>query len=403
MAVELYYTFNNSNSKDYSGNGIDGTDTSITYSAGDIGFNAVFNADNDSVDVGTFTALNGLTEVSLYFRAKFLTTTGTNYVFYKNSQFYATFDGTTLSVSIIGVSGTATVDFTPTLNTYYAIHVSYLHNGFADDMSIYVDGILEDSTTTQGALTTNSNNLYLGGNSGGGIDSARFEMNEFKVMSDNINTVQINSHIQNPNGLIIGQQKNLYALGDILCCNENQTNKGYAVVTFVDDNDVRIQPLNAYVQNGLMFNRVGNFWDSTRQYYFLVSDDGIRFYNGVSLSSEAFTDAKLVKADTITSNTVLDYGTLTGGINNYDIPDNNFISINAGSFASITGIAAQSYPRRVVLINRHASNTIRLYDNSGSSSTENRFDLVADYDIPANKSVEIFYDTLAARWRLIKE
>lgn len=403
MAVELYYTFNNQDSKDYSEKGLIGTDTSITYTSADIGYNAVFNSDSDNIRVSTFTALNGLTEVAFYFRAKFSATTGTKYVFYKNGQFYATFDGTTLNISIVGSTGTSTVQFDPTLGTYYQFHVNYVHNGIENDLSLYVDGENIDSTTTQGALISNSNNFYLGGDAGGVIDTARFEMNEFKVFSNKINTIQIDSHLKNPNGLIIGQQKDLYALGDILCCNENQTNKGYAVVTFVDNNDVRVQPLNAYVQNGLMFSRVGNLWDSTRQYYFLVSDDGIRFYDGVSLSSEAFTVGKLVKADTIISNTVLDYGTLSGGINNYDIPDNDFISINAGASASITGIAAQSYPRRVVLINRNASNTIRLYNNSGSSTTENRFDLVADYNIPANKSVELFYDTLAERWRIIKE
>ena len=108
MALELFYTFNNQDSKDYSENGLIGTDTSITYSAADVGYNAVFNADTDRISVSTFTALNGLTEVSFYFRAKFAATTGTKYVFYKNGQFNATFDGTTLSVSFVGATGTAT-------------------------------------------------------------------------------------------------------------------------------------------------------------------------------------------------------------------------------------------------------------------------------------------------------
>jgi len=403
MALELFYTFNNQDSKDYSENGLIGTDTSITYSAGDVGYNAVFNADTDRIQVSTFTVLNGLTEVAFYFRAKFAATTGTKYVFYKNGQFNATFDGTTLTINIIGATGTASVDYTPTLGTYYQFHVNYVHNGIANDLSLYVDGINEDSTTTQGALISNSNLFYLGGDGGGVVDTARFEINEFKVFSNKLSELQRTTHLANINGLICAIPRDVYELGDILVSKPNETNKGYAIVSYVTDNEIRIQPLNTYVTQSDVFTRIGHLWDVTRQYSVQVTSTGINFYNGVSLSSEAFTDAKLVKADTITSNTVLDYGTLTGGINNYDIPDNNFISINAGASASITGIAAQSYPRRVVLINRHASNTIRLYDNSGSSSTENRFDLVADYDIPANKSVELFYDTLATRWRIINE
>jgi hypothetical protein len=403
MALELFYTFNNSDSKDYSEKGLIGTDTSITYTAGDVGYNSVFNADTDRIEVSSFTALNGLTEVAFYFRAKFAATTGTKYVFYKNGQFNATFDGTTLTINIIGATGTSTVTYTPTLGTYYQFHVNYVHNGIANDMSLYVDGVNVDSTTTQGALISNSNLFYLGGDGGGVVDTARFEMNEFKVFSNKLSEIQRTTHLANINGLICAIPRDVYELGDILVSKPNETNKGYAIVTYVTDNEIRIQPLNNYVTQSDVFARIGHLWDTTRQYSVQVTSTGINFYNGVSLSSEAFTDAKLVKADTITSNTVLDYGTLTGGINNYDIPDNNFISINAGASASITGIAAQSYPRRVVLINRHASNTIRLYDNSGSSSTENRFDLVADYDIPANKSVELFYDTLAARWRIIKE
>ncbi len=69
MALELFYTFNNQDSKDYSEKGLIGTDTSITYSAGDVGYNAVFNADADRIQVSSFTALNGLTEVAFYFRA----------------------------------------------------------------------------------------------------------------------------------------------------------------------------------------------------------------------------------------------------------------------------------------------------------------------------------------------
>ena len=399
----LYYTFNNQDSKDYSENGLDGTDTSITYTAADYGYNAVFNGDSDNINMGTFTGLNGLNYASFYFRINFDASSGTKYVIYKNGQFNATWDGTDFTFYITGGSGTSFVGYAPNTTDYYQFHVIYNNDGSDNTMRLYVNGVEEDNMATSGTIVTNSNNAYLGGDGGGVNDTARFLMNEFKVLNVVLNTSQITTHINNPNGLKIYQAADLFELGDILATNINGTNKGYGVVSYVNGNDVRIQPVNTYINAGGIFVRVGNLWDTTRQYSVQVTSTGINFYNGVSLSSEAFTESKLVKADTITANTVLDYGTLTGGINNYDIPDNNFISINAGASASITGIAAQSYPRRVVLINRNASNSIRLYNNSGSSSTANRFDLVADYNIVANKSVEIFYDTLAARWRIIKE
>ncbi len=399
----LYYTFNNQDSKDYSENGLDGTDTSITYTAADYGYNAVFNGDTDNINMGTFTGLNGLNYASFYFRINFDASSGTKYVIYKNGQFNATWDGTDFTFYITGGSGTSFVGYAPNTTDYYQFHVIYNNDGSDNTMRLYVNGVEEDNMATSGTIVTNSNNAYLGGDGGGVNDTARFLMNEFKVLNVVLNTSQITTHINNPNGLKIYQAADLFELGDILATNINGTNKGYGVVSYVNGNDVRIQPVNTYINAGGIFVRVGNLWDTTRQYYNLITDTGIYFYNGVSLSSEAFSESKLVKADTITANTVLDYGTLTGGINNYDIPDNNFISINAGASASITGIASQSYPRRIVLINRNASNSIRLYDNSGSSTTENRFDLVADYDIAANKSVEIFYDTLASRWRIIKE
>ncbi len=404
MALELYYTFNNQDSKDYSEKGLNGTDTSITYTAGDVGYNATFNAVGDAISHGTFNVLGGLTEIGFYFRIKLATTTGTKYICFKQGQYYCTYNGTTLSFSIIGATGTATVSTTVSRGIYYQFHVNYLHNGIANDMSIYKDGVLANSTSTQGAVVSNTNIAYIGGDAGLGLsDTANFEMSEYKIFSNILSSYNIATHLLNVNGLKLSVSRDVYELGDIIASKVNETNKGYAIVTFVNGNDVRIQPLNAYISSNDSFVRIGHLWDTTRQYSVQITSTGINFYNGVALSSQAFTTAKLVKTDTITSNSVYDYGSLTTGLNNYDVPVNSFISINAGASASITGIVAASYPRRIVIINRSSTNAIRLYNNSGSSTAANRFDLAADYDIPINKSVEIFYDTNVSRWRLIKE
>jgi hypothetical protein len=403
MALELFYTFNNQDSKDYSEKGLIGTDTSITYSAADVGYNAVFNADTDKISVSSFTALNGLTEVSFYFRAKFAATTGTKYVFYKNGQFNATFDGTTLTINIIGSTGTATVTHTPTLGTYYQYHANYVHNGIANDLSLYVDGVNVDSTTTQGALISNSNVFYLGGDGGGVIDTARFDMNEFKVFSNKLSELQRTTHLANINGLICAIPRDVYELGDILVSKPNETNKGYAIVTYVTDNEIRIQPLNNYVTQSDVFSRIGHLWDTTRQYSVQVTSTGINFYNGVSLSSEAFTDAKLVHSNNLSSEISYDLGSVGTNINNGVLVDNNFYSILPTANINITGLVAQTYARRIVVTNRSTTYAITIKNDSSSSTSVNRFDLTDDFTLEAGKTIEMFYDALKSRWRIINE
>ena len=358
MALKLYYPFNNQDSKDFSLNSNTGTDTSITYSAGDIGYNAVFNSIADRIQVGTFTALNGQTEVSIYFRAKFLSTVGTNYVFYKNGQFYATFDGTTLSVSFVGATGTATTTFTPTLNTYYQIHANYIHNGLANDFSLYIDGTVEDSTTTQGAIVTNSNVLYIGGDGGGVIDTANFELNEIKIFSNSLSINNINSHINNPNGLKIYQPKDMYKLGDIICSNPQLTNKGYAVVTYVSNNDVRVQTLNGYVNNGDKLQRVGNFFNTARQYCMILNGDYIGVYNGVDSAAKAFASSNL-------SASISPYGLVYYGVTktaNYTATNlDNLIYLDSSGGAFTITLPASPITNKV----------ITLIDKSGNLATYN--------------------------------
>ena len=403
MALELFYTFNNQDSKDYSEKGLIGTDTSITYSAGDVGYNAVFNADADRIQVSSFTALNGLTEVAFYFRAKFAATVGTQYVFYKNGQFNATFDGTTLTINIIGATGTATVTHTPTLGTYYQYHVNYVHNGIANDLSLYVDGSNVDSTTTQGALISNSNLFYLGGDGGGVVDTARFEINEFKVFSNKLSELQRTTHLANINGLICSIPRDVYELGDILVSKQIETNKGYAIVSYVGDNEIRVQPLNTYVTQSDVFTRIGHLWDTTRQYSVQVTSTGINFYNDVSLSSEAFTDAKLVYSTQLGSNTVYDSGSVGANLNNTVLLDNDIYTINPTAAIDVTGIVNPNRYRRIIIINRNTTYNITIKNQSSSSSAANRFDLVTDFTLLAGKSIEVFYDNTKSRWRIINE
>lgn len=304
MALELFYTFNNQDSKDYSEKGLNGTNTNMTWTAGDVGYNAVFNAVNDAISHGTFNVLGSQTEVSFYLRIKFASTTGTKYIVFKQGQYYATYDGTTFVFYIVGATGTASVSTAVSNGVYYQFHINYIHDGAANDMSLYTDGVLATSTTTQGAVVSNTNVAYIGGDAGLGLaDTANFEMSEYKVFSNKLTSLNITTHVNNINGLKLSVSRNVYALGDIICSKINDTNKGFAIVTYVNGNDVRIQPLNSYLLSSDSFVRVGHLWDTTRQYSINITKSSIDFYNGVSLSSEVLSSTK--KTFSLTPNGVI--------------------------------------------------------------------------------------------------
>lgn len=333
MALELFYTFNNQDSKDYSEKGLNGTNTNMTWTTGDVGYNAVFNAVNDAISHGTFNVLGGQTEVSFYLRIKFASTTDTKYIVFKQGQYYATYNGTTFTFYIVGASGTASVSTTVSNGVYYSFHINYMHNGLANNMSLYTNGTLTTSTTTQGALVSNTNIAYLGGDAGlGSADAANFEMSEYKIFSNRLSSLNITTHVNNINGLKLKVSRGVYSLGDILCSKINETNKGFAIVTYVNGNDVRIQPLNSYILSSDSFVRVGHLWDTTRQYSINITKSSIDFYNGVSLSSEVLSSTK--KTYSLTSNGLIQ-SSVTKDANYTATNSDNIIYVDStsGAFA----------------------------------------------------------------------
>lgn len=333
MALELFYTFNNQDSKDYSEKGLNGTNTNMTWTTGDVGYNAVFNAVNDAISHGTFNVLGGQTEVSFYLRIKFASTTGTKYIVFKQGQYYATYNGTTFTFYIVGASGTASVSTTVSNGVYYSFHINYMHNGLANNMSLYTNGTLTTSTTTQGALVSNTNIAYLGGDAGlGSAAAANFEMSEYKIFSNSLSSLNITTHVNNINGLKLKVSRGVYSLGDILCSKINETNKGFAIVTYVNGNDVRIQPLNSYILSSDSFVRVGHLWDTTRQYSINITKSSINFYNGVSLSSEVLSSTK--KTYSLTSNGLIQ-SSVTKDANYTATNSDNIIYVDStsGAFA----------------------------------------------------------------------
>jgi hypothetical protein len=400
MALELFYTFNNQDANDYSENGLTGTVSGVTYAAGDVGYDAVLSSSSDNIDIGSFTPLNGLTEVSFFMRVKFNSNTGTDYILEKSGQFYATYNGTRFEFVIQGV-GVASVFANVSTGQYYNIHVNYRHDGVNDLMEMYYDGVLVNSKGSQGAIVSNSNNTYVGGSALG--VSAICDINELKIFSNSLTALNISTHIENINGLNLSVSRVVYALGDIISSKVNDTNKGYATVTYVNGNDVRIQPLNAYINTSDSFVRIGHLWDTTRQYSVQITSTGINFYNGVSLSSEAFTDAKLVYSTQLDSNTIYDSGSVVDRLDNVALLDNDIYTINPTASIDVTGVVSPNRYRRIIIINRSATYNITIKNESSSSDSSNRFDLVGDFTLVAGKSIEVFYDTSKSRWRIIDE
>jgi hypothetical protein len=69
----------------------------------------------------------------------------------------------------------------------------------------------------------------------------------------------------------------------------------------------------------------------------------------------------------------------------------------------LTGIAAQSSARRILLVNV-STNAITLSNQNASSTAANRFACpnAANYSLQQQAAVEIFYDSTTSRWRLVQ-
>lgn len=78
--------------------------------------------------------------------------------------------------------------------------------------------------------------------------------------------------------------------------------------------------------------------------------------------------------------------------------DVSIVRFSAAAPATITGIDANGYARRLIIINV-GSETITLAAEDAGSSAENRF--VAASNITANQSVNLWYDNISQRWRVI--
>ena len=397
MSLLLYCTFNEQGSHDLSQNGNNGTDTSITYSAADVGYNAVFNATTDSINFGNITSLNNQAVISFYMRIKFVSAAA-YHVFAKTNVVESYYDGTDFTVVCNGVTVTlAAVD----AGVYYNIH--YIYDVGSGRVELYSNNTLVDLETPSGNTPNLSTNVYLG--TDGVTFGANFEINELKIYNNSLSEAQRQSHIDNINGVYISVFKpSIFSVGDIIVSNED-ISPIFSICTLSNGNEIRIQPITSGLTSNMEFTRIGHLWNTERQYYNRITDTGIKYYQGVSLSTEYNTDVKLTKQDTVVSNEIIDNGTVDTDKDDYDLSqEQDLIILQPDANRVITGIVAPTYVRRITIIN-DSSFTLQYNNESASSTAANRIIVgkSASYTQEGGTTIELLYDTVNSRWRIINE
>lgn len=297
MAAGLIYNFNENSAttiRDYSEGGNDGTGTNLTIASSTrVGNDAVFNSTTDQIDMGNITLLNGETSTSLHFGISVTSGgSGATIILKKLGQIQIGYNYTTntLQCTLVVASGNATVSYAISEDTFYDIDIVWA----SDVLTLYVDGVSQDTDSTEsGEVATNGNTMYLGDT--GSSDGTSMLLNEFMIFNSGLSTDNINSLIAEQNGIYSDSGLDAsFNVGDIIGADTFDTAK-YAIVSWVGANsEFRFYPISSNISSAKVFIRVGHLWDTARQYVTRWNDDEICWYNGVSLSTEAFTAAKEV-------------------------------------------------------------------------------------------------------------
>lgn len=165
-----------SNSNDSSGLGNNGTDTSITYSAGKINNAAVFNGSTSKIQIAYNSSLDMSPNVpfSVSMWIKWSSVTDTEMICCSNGssrvwEFEKT--GGTLRFRINNGTSTSirmekTYSFTPTAGAYYMVTATYSGNASPSGMSLYLNGSSVGTGASIGgtysAMGSNTNPLVIG-------------------------------------------------------------------------------------------------------------------------------------------------------------------------------------------------------------------------------------------------
>ena len=290
---KIVYNFNENDAstiRDYSENGNDGVGTNITIAASSrVGNDAVFNSATDQINLGNITDLNSAASCGIHFGINISAGASTKTVLRKGSQIRLTYDYSTNAYTFsLGVaSGTASVvSDSLVVGTFYDLDIRYESNV----LELLIDGVSVDTDNTQsGNIVSDASDLLIGDSTAS--DSALFLLNEFKVYSSTITDSIIGAVINEPNG-VYTLSEHEFNVGDIIFTNLDTTPL-YGIVSFIETGAFRFLPLSDGISGAFVFRRGGHLWDTTRQWGLLIDDTPkVCFYDGQSISSEIFADAK---------------------------------------------------------------------------------------------------------------
>ena len=355
MAVnaDIVYNFNENdptNIKDYSDGGSnDGTSSTITIAATDrnVGFDAVFDAITEQIDMGNITALNGSSNAGIHLSIRIDATIGelgTVLILTKAGLLQMGYNhGAGLfAVTLTDATATtATLTTAATLGVWYDFDVVYT----SDLVTLYKDGVsVATDGTLSGPLATNANTMYFGYN--GVTNSTEFLLNEFKLYSGIVTTDIIDAFIAEQNGILSTNFRSSgFAVGDIIVSQLDLTPL-YAIITYVDaDFSFRFLPISDGITGGMRFQRVGNLFDTTRQQSLHQdSTPEICFYEGVSATIEAFTVAKQITC--LNKNGIFENGKTIS--TTYTVLDNDrFFDVDLSSAAFTALLPATVVPNKL--------------------------------------------------------
>ena len=295
----VLYNFNENSTtdiKDYSQSGYNGVGSNLTVSASTrVGYDAVFNGTTSEITNTTNVEAVESTKLGYFLAINLTSNTGTDTIFYHNNIMQVTWDGTTLTATLTTTTSTYSVtnDITAlSTGTWYDITIT---KSGANVFGLVIDGVLQTTATPAG--TIDKTNQYFNLGSANGADFSAFKLNEFKIYDNAISFDNDSAFRNEQNGVLMNTAlTHDFNIGDIIAADIVETNIKTAIVTYVEASTVfRIQPISDNITGGMIFNRVGHLWDTDRQWRFVINDTPeICFYDGISLTSEVFSDSKKV-------------------------------------------------------------------------------------------------------------
>lgn len=277
MSLLLAYTFNDNSTSpaDFSGNRLSATSTNVTLVAGqNYGYAAHIGqtSANSYVQVANPAGFSGLTAFSVFTSCKMVSFPAAGhkaYICNKTNAFIVYIDSGEHVVFTIYKSGTLyTVTSSSTITGLGWHTVGCVWDGTT--MYIYIDGVQDSHTTSvSGTMDSNTNLLVIGNDVPGDTNNtlvADVDCIEFR--STGMAQGDINGLIASPGGLAITGTPHNFATGDLI---DDGTGTYRGIVTWVVDSDTfYFYPITDI---GPKYSRVGNVYQSARQYYMEMLTD----------------------------------------------------------------------------------------------------------------------------------